>query len=402
MPQALETTPIRVLLIDDDREDYLITKGLFEDLPDQPFVLDWVPTYEDGLKAICDATHDVYLVDYRLGARDGLQLLREAREHCPHASLILLTGQGQYEVDRRAIEAGAADYLEKNRLDSVLLERSIRHALLQQRYSAELERTVRERTADLERSNQNLIREIAVRAEAEEALREVGRRKDEFLGTLAHELRNPLAPIRNALEIMRLTGDKPEAVARARTMMDRQVGHMVRLIDDLLDISRITRGKLNLSPERVPLSEVIDAALELSKPQIEKAKLSLEVKLPNREVLMTVDRMRVAQLLSNLLNNSAKYTESGGSVVLACALDDGHVQISVKDTGVGIPAEHLPQVFELFTQIDRTLNRSQGGLGIGLALVRRLVEMHRGTVTAHSDGPRRGATFTVRLPIDPA
>ncbi len=402
MTPSRDAPPVRVLLIDDDRDDYLITKALFQDLPHHPFQLDWVATYEAGLEAIGRASHDLYLVDFRLGARDGLQLLREAHAQFPFAPMILLTGQGEYEIDRMAIEAGAADYLEKSRLDSVLLERSIRHALLQKRYAADLERTVQERTGELVLSNESLHREIAVRTAAEEALLLADRRKNEFLATLAHELRNPLAPIRNALEIMRLTADKPEAVARARGMMERQVTQMVRLIDDLLDISRITRGKLALSPERLPLSEIIEAALELSQPQIAKAKLTLTVHQPPEQVLLTADRMRLAQVLSNLLNNAAKYTEPGGSVALTAKVDDCHVVLTVCDTGIGIPPALLPQVFQLFTQIDRSLNRSQGGLGIGLALVRRLMEMHGGTVEAHSDGLGRGATFTARMPLQPA
>ena len=390
---------VRVLLIDDDRDDYLITMDLFQDLPDHPYALDWVSDYETGLKKIYQGDHDLYLVDFRLGERNGLQLIREARERCPFAPLILLTGQGEYEIDRQAIEAGAADYLEKSGLTPVILERSIRHALLQKRYEAELENTVHERTRELIRLNENLHREIGERAAAEEALRNADRRKDEFLATLAHELRNPLAPIRNALEIMRLTPNNSEALTRARGMMERQVSQMVRLIDDLLDVSRITRGKLALTLERLPVSEVIESALELSQSQIDKAKLKLTVNQPPRDILISVDRLRFAQILSNLLNNAAKYTEPGGSIVLDAAVDNRQVVFTVRDTGIGISADHLPHVFELFTQIDRSLNRSQGGLGIGLALVRRLMEMHGGTVEAHSEGRGRGATFTVRLPI---
>jgi len=372
---------------------------LFQDLPDHPYALDWVSDYETGLKKIYQGDHDLYLVDFRLGERNGLQLIREARERCPFAPLILLTGQGEYEIDRQAIEAGAADYLEKSGLTPVILERSIRHALLQKRYEAELESTVHERTRELIRLNENLHREIGERAAAEEALRNADRRKDEFLATLAHELRNPLAPIRNALEIMRLTPNNSEALTRARGMMERQVSQMVRLIDDLLDVSRITRGKLALTLERLPVSEVIESALELSQSQIDKAKLKLTVNQPPRDILISVDRLRFAQILSNLLNNAAKYTEPGGSIVLDAAVDNRQVVFTVRDTGIGISADHLPHVFELFTQIDRSLNRSQVGLGIGLALVRRLMEMHGGTVEAHSEGRGRGATFTVRLPI---
>ena len=396
---ATGESSVRVLLIDDDEEDYLLTRDLLADLPGQPFSLAWVSTYEAGLAAVRDGTHDVYLLDFRLGAHDGLELLAEVRTLNPTAPVILLTGQGEWEIDRRAIEGGAADYLEKGRLDAILLERSIRHALLQKRSEAELERLVRVRTRELEQVNANLHKEIAERTRAEAALREADKRKDEFLATLAHELRNPLAPIRNALEIMRLAAASPTAVERARDMMERQVIQMVRLIDDLLDVSRITRGKLQLMRETLPLKDVIDSALELSLPQIEKARLTFKVHIPDPQMPIRVDRVRMAQVLSNLLNNAAKYTEAGGTVELAACRDGDELLIKICDTGIGIPPEMLPRVFELFTQIDRSLNRSQGGLGIGLALVRRLVDLHGGTVHAFSQGLGQGAEFTIRIPL---
>jgi signal transduction histidine kinase len=174
---------------------------------------------------------------------------------------------------------------------------------------------------------------------------------------------------------------------------------MVRLVDDLLDVSRVVTGKLRLTPEPVTLQDVIEAAIDLSRPNVEKAGLDFVVDVPAEPVVMTVDRVRLAQVISNLLNNAAKYTEAGGRVTLSAAEEDDRVTIRVRDTGVGIPAEVLPQIFDLFTQVDRNLNRSQGGLGVGLALVRRLVEMHGGTVWAHSDGPGRGAEFVVKLPL---
>ena len=398
---AADRSPVRVLLIDDDEEDFLLTRDLLAELPGDGYHLDWVDDFDAGLGAVCSATHDVYLLDYRLGPRTGLELLREALSHgCP-APIILMTGQGEWEIDRAAIEAGAADYLEKGRLDATLLERSIRHALLQKRYEAELERKVRERTRELEQLNRDLHKEIAERTRVEEALKEADRRKDEFLATLAHELRNPLAPVRNALEIMRLAGNDATAVTRSRAVMERQVGQMVRLIDDLLDVSRITRGKLTLMPEPLDLRAAVEAAVEMCRPQIEKAGLKLSVTTPPDPIRVVGDRVRLAQVLSNLLNNAAKFTESGGMIVLAAEQVDSQAVVRVRDTGVGIPPEMLPRVFELFTQVNRSLNRSQGGLGIGLALVRRLVEMHGGTVEAHSGGPGTGAEFVVRLPVEP-
>ena len=400
MTARVENDRIRVLLIDDDPEDYLITKGLLEDIHSQPFVLDWVDGYDAGLTAISQGTHDVFLVDYRLGARDGIQLLAEALTKNPGAAVILLTGQGQYETDRLAIETGAADYLEKSRLDPILLERSIRHALLQKHYEAKLEANVAERTRELERLNENLKKESLERKKAVEALREADRRKDEFLATLAHELRNPLAPIRNALTIMRLKSESPDAVERATGMIDRQVGHMVRLIDELMDISRITRNKLRLVPERLQISDVISAAIELSQPQIERAKVTLSVQQYPTEVVLSADRLRLAQVFSNLLDNAAKYTEPGGTITITIEVLNRELAVSFRDTGIGIPAEQMPFLFELFTQIDRTLKRSQSGLGIGLAMAHRLVKMHSGALEATSGGLGRGSTFTVRLPLD--
>ena len=385
--------PVRALLIDDDRDDYLLTRSYFEDMPAGRFTLEWVDTYEAGLAAVAAGGHDVYLLDYRLGAKTGLDLLREARERGPIGPVILLTGQGQFDVDQAAMEAGAADFLEKARLDATILERSIRYALQQKRYEAELERKVRERTAAL-------LTEIAERKRAEEALKAADRRKDEFLATLAHELRNPLAPIRNSLEILRIAPNNPTALQNGVAMMDRQIRAMVRLIDDLLDVSRITRGKLRLEPESLELREVVDAAVETAQPLIDKAGLTLAVAKPSKPLKMVGDRVRLTQVIGNLLNNAAKYTETGGRVDLTVAKDGNEAVIRVRDTGVGIPAEHLGSVFDLFTQVDRSLNRSQGGLGIGLGLVKKIVEMHGGTVEAHSGGIGQGAEFVVRLPTD--
>ncbi len=376
--------PLRVLLIDDDRDDFFLTKELIADLGGR-FTLEWVGIYEAGLKAICDGTHDVYLLDYRLGVRTGIELLHEAHDHGCLAPVILLTGQGQSRTDLEALDAGADDYLEKSGLTAALLERSIRFALAQRRAEAELERKVLERTDELAKVN--------------DALRDADRRKDEFLSTLGHELRNPLAPILNALEIVRLGGDNPETIAKQRERMERQVRQMVRLVDDLLDVSRITTGKLRLNLEPVTLQDVFDSSLEISRPLIEKARLTLTVNLPADPVRLQGDRVRLAQVFSNLLNNAAKYTEAGGQATVIGTVASDRLSVRVRDTGVGIAPEVLPRIFELFTQVDRSLNRSQGGLGVGLALVRRLVEMHGGMVSAKSDGPGKGAEFTVELPI---
>jgi PAS domain S-box-containing protein len=230
-------------------------------------------------------------------------------------------------------------------------------------------------------------------------LQEASRRKDEFLAMLAHELRNPLAPIRNGLQVMRMAGTDGALVERMRDMMDRQLTQLVRLVDDLLDVSRITRGKIELRKERVCLAAVIESALETSHPLVEAAKHRLSVDLPPDPLAVTGDFTRLAQVVSNLLNNSAKYTPEGGRVWVSAAREGDRAAIRVRDDGTGISADMLPTVFDLFTQVDRTIDRAQGGLGIGLTLVRRLVEMHGGSVEARSDGAGRGSEFVVRLPL---
>ncbi|MDC0721618.1 PAS domain S-box protein [Nannocystis bainbridge] len=230
------------------------------------------------------------------------------------------------------------------------------------------------------------------------ALREQDRRKDEFLALLAHELRNPLAPIRNGLEALRLTDD-PAVQEHSQAVMDRQLGHMVRLIDDLLDVSRISRNKMELRRGRVMLADVVNAAIETARPFIDAARHTLEVSLPPRPVALDADLTRLAQVFSNLLTNSAKYTPPGGKISLTAERGEGEVRVAVRDDGIGIPQAALTSIFDMFSQIDRSIERSNGGLGIGLALVKGLVEMHGGAVTADSPGPGRGSTFTVKLPV---
>lgn len=242
-------------------------------------------------------------------------------------------------------------------------------------------------------------RDVTDRKSAEEALREVARRKDDFLAMLAHELRNPLAPIRNGLQVLRLAEVNADEIARVRDMMERQLAHLVRIIDDLLDVSRITRNKMQLRRSNISIADVIDSAIETANPAIEEAGHHLSVVLPPDPIVLCVDLTRLAQVFSNLLNNSAKYTPRGGSIVLSVeSPQDGHVVISVSDNGIGIPANALPSLFDMFSQVDRSIERASGGLGIGLSLVKGLVEMHDGTVSATSvEGS--GSTFTVRLPI---
>jgi two-component system CheB/CheR fusion protein len=234
--------------------------------------------------------------------------------------------------------------------------------------------------------------------QAIEALRESDRRKDEFLATLAHELRNPLAPLRNGLAILRLSGDGYDA-APIVGVMERQLAHLVRLVDDLVDVSRISRGKIGLRRERIDLASAMGEAAAIARPRIEEAGHRFTVWLPKSPVMVDGDPTRLAQVVANLLDNAAKYTDRGGEVRLSVVERDGEATVSVEDTGVGIAETMLPRIFDMFTQVDRPLDRSQGGLGIGLTLVKRLVEMHGGVVEASSEGAGRGSRFAVRIPI---
>jgi signal transduction histidine kinase len=390
---------VRVLVIDDDEDDFFLVRELLQEIPGARFTIDWEPDYDQALDGICRGQHDVYLVDYRLGARDGLDLIREADRRNCSAPLILLTGQGERELDFAAMQAGAADYLEKGKLDAALLERSIRYSIQNKRSEEQLEERVRERTAQLADTNAALEREIRERRRAEESLLQTHRRKDDFLATLAHELRSPLAPIRNALEIMRLGAADPQIIERGRAMMERQVAHLVRLIDDLLDISRITRGKIELRKQPVALADVVAGAVEGSRPLIEAEGHELIIAQPKQPVTIVGDPTRLTQVLINLLNNAAKYMEPNGKIHLTAVLEEATVVLSVRDKGVGIPAELLPHIFEMFSQAEFSRGRSQGGLGIGLSLVRGLVELHGGSVHAASGGPGKGSEFVVRLPL---
>ncbi len=244
----------------------------------------------------------------------------------------------------------------------------------------------------------SLKREIAKTREAEEKLLEASRRKDEFLAMLSHELRNPLAPIRNAVELVRRIAPADPRLAWARDVVDRQVTHMAQLVDELLDVSRITQGKITLRKESIELSKVLAHAIETARPLIEGRAHRLDITLPPAPVWMMGDFARLAQVVANLLNNAAKYTQEAGRIELVATCDAGQATVVVRDNGMGIDRELLPRVFELFSQGERSLDRSLGGLGVGLTVVQRLVELHQGRVEVTSEGAGRGAEFRIVLP----
>jgi PAS domain S-box-containing protein len=243
-----------------------------------------------------------------------------------------------------------------------------------------------------------VVKDITGRRELENTLKEADRRKDEFLATLAHELRNPLAPLKNAVEILRGAGDDARMVEKVRGIMERQVGHMARLIDDLLDLSRVSRGTIELRRERIDVAAAVRHAVEASRPLVEAAGHDLALGVPGEPVFVHADLTRLAQVFANLVNNAGKYTEKGGRIALSVAREGSEAVVRVRDNGQGIPAHMLRHVFDLFVQADASQDKSRDGVGIGLTIVRRIVEMHAGSVEAYSAGERQGSEFVVRLP----
>jgi PAS domain S-box-containing protein len=260
-----------------------------------------------------------------------------------------------------------------------------------------MELAVSETRLGVRRIFTGIVRNITERKRMEEALKDADQRKDQFLAMLAHELRNPLAPISNAVQIMKVEGPNGPSFKWSTDVISDQIKHMTRMVDDLLDVSRITRGKVDLQKETIELAAVVDLAVEASRPLIEDYHHDLQITLAGEPIFLQVDPARLAQVLSNLLNNAAKYTDPGGAISLTAEQLGDEVAIRVRDNGIGIPPHLLTKIFDLFTQADQTLSRSRGGLGIGLTLVRSLIEMHDGRVTAHSEGLDQGSEFVVYL-----
>jgi len=351
----------RVLVADDnaDMRDYL--RRLLERRYEVVAVADG----QAALERIRADLPDLVLADVMMPRLDGFGLVAAIRadERTRTLPAILLSARAGEESRIEGLAAGADDYLIKP-------------------FSA-----------------RELLARIGSQLELARLRKETDRRKDEFLATLAHELRTPLAPIRNSVHILRMAGGDRGVAERVYEMMERQVNHMVRLVDDLMEVSRITRGKIDLRKEPVELAAVVRSAVETSKPLIEAARHQLAVTLPDEPLILDADPVRLAQVLANLLNNAAKYTPEGGRIWLTARRAGLNVEVSVRDSGTGIPIEVLPKVFDLFMQVERTYSRAQGGLGIGLTLVRSLVSLHGGSVEARSDGPGRGSEFVVRLPL---
>lgn len=371
--------PVYFLLVDDLEENLLSLEAL---LRREGLVLLKAKSGPEALELLLKHDVALALLDVQMPGMDGFELAEFMRgnERTGRVPIIFLTaGSADRQRRFRGYEAGAVDFLHKP------LEPDILRSKAQVFYELYLQR-------------RQLARQRDELKNYADALKEADRRKDEFLAVLAHELRNPLAPIRYALEIVRMSQDG-KISEEIRGMMDRQVTHLVRLIDDLLDVSRVSRGKIDLRKENVALQTALHAAVETSRPVIESGHHELALHIPDEPLLLNADVTRLSQVVSNLLNNAAKYTSPGGKISLSVRREENEVMIAVADNGVGIPEAMLPKVFELFTQVEKGIERSRGGLGIGLALASQLVELHEGSIKAESGGNGQGSTFTVRLPL---
>jgi signal transduction histidine kinase len=382
---------VNILLVDDQPSKLIAYETVLSDLGES---LIKANSATEALECLLKNEIAVVLVDVCMPDLDGYELAAMIRQHprFQQTSIIFVSAVMVGDLDRlRGYECGAVDYVPVPVVPEILRAKVsvfadlYRKTRALERLNSELERRVAERTAALEASTA--------------ALQEADRRKDEFLAMLAHELRNPLAPIRTAAQLLRLK-ELPEVQRmRARDVIERQVEHLVWLIDDLLDVSRITRGVIALQREPVSVADVIARAVEAARPAIDDHRHELTIELPDELLTIDGDKTRLVQLFGNLLHNATKFTDPGGRIWVRVARDSAFATISVKDTGIGIREELLPKIFDLFTQVDAKSKGSHGGLGIGLALVRRLAEMHGGAVTAASDGPGQGTEFVVRLPL---
>jgi signal transduction histidine kinase len=389
---------VNILLVDDQPAKLLTYEAMLGQLGE---TLITASSARQALEHLLRTDVAVMLVDVCMPELDGFELAAMIRAHprFQKVPIIFVSGVHLTDLDRlKGYASGAVDYVPVPVVPEILRAKvSVFADLFRktrdlERLNRELEQRVAERTAALEASTANL-------RDREEALRDADRRKDEFLAMLAHEIRNPLAPIRTAVQLLRLK-ELPEGHrTNARDVIERQVEHLVRLIDDLLDVSRITRGAITLQRAHVDLAEVVARAVETSRPLVDSRRHELTIVLPDQPLSVFGDLTRLSQVLANLLNNAAKYTDAQGRIQLRVEADGREAVIRVQDNGIGISKEMLSRVFDLFAQADRSLERASGGLGIGLALVRRLVEMHGGSVSAHSGGVGQGTEMVIRLPV---
>jgi signal transduction histidine kinase len=408
---------IRVLLVDDDEDDVVLARDLLRDVQGASFEVDWTPDYDEGLRGALAGRYDVCLVDYRLGAQSGVDFVRDVRRAEGATPVILLTGQGSYEVDLAAMEAGAADFLDKPQLTSALLGRSIRYAIQQRAAEEDRLRLLRERAARAEaEAATRAAREQAARLEAEVAERRraeaelsrakqeveaASRAKDRFLATLSHELRTPLTPVLAVVSRLEADPRLDEEVRTELARVRRNVELEARLIDDLLDLTRIAQGKLELDRQALEVGALLEQAIQISCAEESRAgRLRIETDIAPGLPPVAADASRLTQVFWNLLNNAVKFTPEGGAIRVRARREPAgdELVIEIEDTGIGIDPEVLPRLFDAFEQGDPDITRRFGGLGLGLAISHTIVEMHGGALGAASDGPGRGSTFTLRLP----
>ncbi len=412
---AVVESPVNILLVDDQPGRLLTYRAILEPLGEH--LVD-ASSGTEALKLLMDDEYAVILLDVNMPGMDGFETASMIHQHprFEKTPIIFVTAVNVSDMDRlRGYKLGAVDYVmvpvipEIMRTKVAVLAELFRkrrelqqaNAALHAEKSRELDRlnsSLHQANEELAKRNHELRDEVVERIRAEQRLREADQRKDEFLATLAHELRNPLAPLLNALNVRRLS--VPDLDDPLQDMMERQLGLLVRLIDDLLDVARITRGKLELRKSSTTLQEVLQSAIETAMPLIEQRGHQLQVRLPEEKLPLHADSMRLSQVFANLLNNAAKYSEDAGGIELVAEVDDSAVHVHVRDRGIGLTEEQAHDVFEMFSQADNAIERARGGLGIGLTLVRRLAEMHGGEVSVRSAGLGQGSEFTVRLPRD--
>jgi signal transduction histidine kinase len=353
---------------------------------------------DDGFKMVSEENVALVVLDQRLqSGLSGLEFFGQLKASGYNLPAILVTCLEDCDVLFEAVRAGVRDFVPKTRSFLDHLEPAVNRVLEQ----ARIERELAESRSERKRTEEERMRLVTELEAGRAHLQDADRRKDQFLAVLAHELRNPLAPISNAVQIMKVEGPSGPNFRWSMEVIESQVKQMTRMIDDLLDVSRITRGKVAVSKEPITLREVVELGVEASRPLFQDSRHNLTVSLPARPIVLDVDRARIGQVIANLLNNAAKYTDSGGQITVSAEVTAGEVVIRVCDNGIGIPPELLPRVFDPFIQADETASRSRGGLGIGLTLVRALVELHGGRVIARSAGAGRGSEFIVRLPLTP-
>ena len=403
---------VNILIVDDEPKNLMVLETV---LDDPGYRLIRANSGEEALLALMAHEFAVLVLDVRMPGMTGFELAMMIKERRKTARVPIIFLTAYYNEDQHILEgygSGAVDYLHKPVNASVLRSKVAVFAELHRRgralevaNRALLAEVGERRRAEVRLSelNESLDRRVTERTDALQAseaqLRDANRRKDEFLATLAHELRNPLAPVRNAVQVLRLKGLATPELKWASELIDRQVQAMSRLIDDLMDVSRINQGKVELRRQRIELGDVLGDAIEATRPLIDESGHQLVLQLPPEKLVLDADSTRLAQAFMNLLNNAAKYMDRGGRIELVAQQADGEVTVKVRDNGIGIAADRLEGVFEMFSQEETALSRSRGGLGIGLALTQQLVEMHGGSVKANSEGLGRGSEFEVRLPL---